>query len=286
LIQIQTVAHTKNSPALTEFVKSYHDHSQQIPNMALQYVSNALEELQNSKAKHAEEMKELKRKHKREFDALRLLWDKDREELRSMEAEVTELREEKDRLAGENEALRRNQAVNGSSNDHEARKSDPLFMKGAEMRLRQWELNKMVLYNTRYDDLNLDVIERGNVAAHHQDLKADVALFEYGYLSEESEGATFEKIYAISLKKSKSIQTEFWFNLFCAVVDSQATLRLNISTDSQTKQVMEYPQCCDIHRSIYEREVKDTETKAEEIFKLQKLTAKLVDMERKKNKRR
>jgi len=51
---------------------------------------------------HAKELKELRKameaKHKAEFDALRLLWDKDRDDLQKAEEEVRTLREEKEDL--------------------------------------------------------------------------------------------------------------------------------------------------------------------------------------------
>jgi hypothetical protein len=70
---------------------------------------NARNELAKAKLKHAEELKELKAsleaKHKKEFEALRLLWDKDRDELRKAETEVRELRKEdrEDEIENRNE---------------------------------------------------------------------------------------------------------------------------------------------------------------------------------------
>jgi hypothetical protein len=253
---------------------------------APQNFSNAWEELQTSKMNYVEEMKELKAKHKREFDALRLLWDNDREELRSIAEEVTELQKQNEHLTNEIDVLRQNQTVTGSGNVDDTCKRNPLFMKGVETRLRLWELNKMALYNFKRDDLDQVAIETGNIAAHHQDLEADIALFKYGYLSEETEGATFEKIYEVSFNDSKFYQSQLWFKTFCALIDSSATFAMSITTHSQTQQTTEYQQCYDLHRSINGRYTQNAEIDAEEIFKLQKLVIKLVDMERKKNRHR
>jgi predicted nucleic acid-binding Zn-ribbon protein len=66
--------------------------------MAAQNVSNDREESGKPKLNHAEELAELKRtleaKQNQEFEALRLLWDRDREELRKTKEEIRELREE------------------------------------------------------------------------------------------------------------------------------------------------------------------------------------------------
>jgi len=73
-------------------------------------ISNPLDELARLKVKHTEELKELRStleaKHKKEFEALRLLWDKDREELRKVEEEIRGLRKESEELKEELDTLR------------------------------------------------------------------------------------------------------------------------------------------------------------------------------------
>jgi len=70
-------------------------------------------ELAKAKMKHAEEVKGMKSsleaKHKEGFDALHLLWDKDRDEPRKVEEEMRELRKKRESLTSEIGTLRTSQ---------------------------------------------------------------------------------------------------------------------------------------------------------------------------------
>ena len=66
------------------------------------------------------------------------------------------------------------------NSDTRVRSRTALVMVGADIRLRGFEQSKTVIFKTPRENLQQEVIEAGNVAAHQAHVAADVALFNLG----------------------------------------------------------------------------------------------------------
>jgi hypothetical protein len=241
----------------------------------------------------AEPIKLLEAKHEKEFEALRLLWDKDRKQLRKIEEENRILRKENEELIEKFDIMRKHQAIKNAEKDDEktlaAIKGDPLFRKGAEVRLRLWELNKSTLYKTPRANLKQAVIEAGNIAAHQQDVEADAALFKHGYLLENIEGDTFKEIYGWSPGSAELFMSKFSPSVteFRALAECEGMVRMNIPKDSQTMCTTQSVEWSNLKCKIigYIAAPSDDNTERD-IADFRGLTEKLIEMERNLNRRR
>lgn len=70
--------------------------------------------------------------------------------------------------------------------EDERRSKEPLTKVGTEIRLRFLEFAREIAQNTPRAQLDLGIISNGNSAAHRANGKADAALFEFGFVPDDS----------------------------------------------------------------------------------------------------
>jgi hypothetical protein len=172
-----------------------------------------------------------------------------------------------------------------------AHQKEALVIKGVEIRLRFWEHVKAVTNNIPREELNEEIVQAGNVAAHEANVAADVALFECGFLEGPDDLANFEKIYG----HEHSICRAVLRNTpgYSTLLESEATIRWKVSENSRVKISAAWEEwsnlCEGLWNELYQVPggtyavtvvLQDPEGLKEDCQRLRALTSKILDMER------